>query len=60
MLGWFGPLVLMLALGGVLGGIVLLGSNQRTWEDTLVEMRLREQQRRELIDGLGLENVQHG
>ena len=60
MLGWLGPLALILGLTAVLGGIVLLGSNQRTWDDTLADIRLREAQRAELIDDLGLESVHDG
>ena len=47
----------MAAKAAVATGLPLLGSNQRTWDDTLADIRLREAQRAELIDGLGLESV---
>jgi hypothetical protein len=59
LIGWLGPLALVSGLSAALGGLALLGSNQRTWDDTLADIRLREAQRAELIDGLWLEGVQH-
>jgi hypothetical protein len=59
MLGFLGPFALISGLSAALGGIALLGSNRRTWDDALADISLREAQRAELIDGLWLEGVQH-
>ena len=46
------PAILIAAIAAVIGGIVGLGSNTRTLQQTVVAMRSAEMQRAELIDGL--------
>lgn len=53
----FGPTSFVFALSAVLGGIALSGSNKRTWDDTRASLQVRQAQRAELIDALGLESV---
>jgi hypothetical protein len=60
LVGWLGPFALVCGLSAALGGIALFGSNRRTWDDTLADIKLREAQRAELIDGLALETIQDG
>ena len=45
------------ALTAVLGGIVLLGSNATTWEQTELELHVAEKARAELIGGIKLKLV---
>ena len=49
-----GATVFVLALTGVLGGIALLGSNKRSWDEIKERIRARETQRSALIDQLRL------
>lgn len=51
------PLALIVGLALVLGGLALLGSNQRTLDETLAAIRAAEARRAEMIDGLRLLNV---
>lgn len=55
----FGP-TFVLALAAVLGGLALLGSNKRTWDETVAGIRELEARRAELIDALRLEAVAAG
>lgn len=48
---------LVAALTAVLGGVVLLGSNATTWEQTDADLHAAEQARRELIGGIELRVV---
>jgi len=50
----FNPAALVAALTGVLGGIVLLGSNSTTWAQTEAERHAAETARAELIGGIEL------
>lgn len=50
----------VLALTAVLGGLALLGSNKRTWDEVAASIRAREAQRTALIDQLGLLEINTG
>jgi len=52
-----GAVALVLALTAVLGGIALLGSNKRTWDEILASIRAKEAQRSALIDQLRLFSI---
>jgi hypothetical protein len=49
---YFDATAFVAALTGVLGGIVLLGSNATTWTQTESELHAAEEQRTNLIGGL--------
>ncbi len=51
------PAILVYAAAAALGGIVLAGSNRRTWDQILGRMRELEQRRTELIDAMDLRPV---
>ena len=53
-----GATVFVFALAGILGGLALLGSNNRTADEIAANIRLREAQRTALIDQLRLWDVQ--
>jgi hypothetical protein len=55
-----GATALVIALAAGLGGIALLGSNQRSWDETLASLKAREAQRTALIDQLRLWTVAGG
>ncbi len=50
----------VLALTAVLGGLALLGSNKRTWDEVAAGIRAREAERTALIDQLGLLEIDTG
>jgi hypothetical protein len=51
------PAILIVAIASVIGGIVGLGSNVRTLQQTAAAMQSAEALRAELIDGIGLRTV---
>jgi hypothetical protein len=53
----FGPTGAFAALTAIIGGVVLLGSNSRTWMELDAERAQREAERAALIDGLPLRLV---
>ena len=53
----FGAAAFVVALSAVLGGLVLLGSNATTWEQTEDALRAAEAGRAQLIDGIDLRLV---
>jgi hypothetical protein len=53
----FGPAATFAALTAIIGGIVLLGSNSRTWAEFDAERSEREAERAALIDRLPLRLV---
>lgn len=53
-----GATALVIALAAGLGGIALLGSNKRSWDETLASLQAREAQRTALIDQLRLWQVE--
>jgi hypothetical protein len=53
----FNPTGLVAALAAALGGVVLLGSNTTTWEQTEAALRQAEAARAELIGGIELRLV---
>lgn len=53
----FGP-TFVLAIAALLGGMALLGSNKRTWDEAVARIRANEARRAELIDALDLKTVQ--
>ncbi len=55
-----GATVFVLGLTGVLGGLALLGSNNRTWDEIAARIRTHEAQRTELIDQLRLLGIDGG
>lgn len=55
----FDALALVLGLAAVPAGIALYGSNRRTLDDLESEIAARTLKRREIIDGLDLQPVQH-
>jgi hypothetical protein len=52
------PTILIVAIAAVIGGIVGLGSNKRTLQQTAAAMRSAEALRGELIDEIGLRTVE--
>ena len=52
------PTILIVAMAAVIGGIVGLGSNMRTLQQTAAAMRSAEALRGELIDAIGLRTVE--
>ena len=52
------PAILVAAIAAVIGGIVGLGSNVRTLQQTAAAMQSAEAMRAELIDGIGLQTVE--
>jgi hypothetical protein len=52
------PTILIVAIAAVIGGIVGLGSNTRTLQQTAAAMRSAEAQRGELIDEIALRTVE--
>lgn len=52
------PTILVAAIAAVIGGIVGLGSNTRTLQQTVTAMRSAEARRAELIDEIGLRAVE--
>jgi hypothetical protein len=57
---WFVPYLAIAALAGVLGGIVLLGSNATTWTQTEAALQASEAMRAELIGQMELRVVDGG
>lgn len=55
-----GATLFVLGLTGVLGGIALLGSNNRTWDEIVDRLRAREAQRTAWIDQLRLLEIDGG
>ena len=53
----FDPTAFVAALTAVLGGVVLLGSNRTTWEQTDADLRAAEKMRADLIGGIELRVV---
>jgi hypothetical protein len=56
----FRPSLLLGSLAASIGGIVLLGSNARTWDETEAALRQAEAQRTALIGALELRVVEDG
>ena len=54
---WFVPYLAVAALAGVLGGIVLLGSNATTWTETDAALRASEAMRADMIGQMELRLV---
>ena len=52
-----GPTALVLAIAGVLGGLVLLGSHASTRDQIMAKLRAREARRAQLIGELDLRDV---
>ena len=52
-----GPTALVLAITGVLGGLVLLGSHASTRDQIMAKIGVREARRAQLIGELGLRDV---
>jgi hypothetical protein len=57
---WFVPYLAIAALAGVLGGIVLLGSNATTWTQTEAALQASEAMRADLIGQIELRVVDGG
>jgi hypothetical protein len=57
---WFVPYLAVAALAGILGGIVLLGSNATTWKQTETALRASEAMRADLIGQMELRVVDGG
>lgn len=55
-----GPVPLVLGIIGILGGVVLLGSNTTTAETALHDMKAAEARRAELISSIDLRVVTNG
>jgi hypothetical protein len=53
----FAPYALVAALAAIIGGIVLVGSNATTWEQTQAALRRAEAQRAEMIAHMPLRVV---
>ena len=53
----FSPLLLVLAIGGVLGGVALFGSTRSTRDQIIATLKAHEAQRADMIDRLGLQEV---
>jgi hypothetical protein len=49
---WFNATAFVAALTAVLGGVVLLGSNATTWDETARDLRAAEAARADLIGGI--------
>jgi hypothetical protein len=56
----FDPLVMIVAITGILGGIVLLGSNRTTSYQATAALQVAELRRAELIGGIELRVVGNG
>ena len=54
----FDPAIMIGAIAGIVGGVVLFGSNSSTWKQTMAAMKDAESQRAKLIDRIdfGAEN----
>ena len=50
----FTPLLFVLSIGGVLGGVAFFGSTRATRQEMISKIRARETQRSEMIDRLEL------
>jgi hypothetical protein len=57
---WFVPYLAVAALAGVLGGIVLLGSNATTWTQTEAALSASEELRTDMIGQMELRMVDDG
>jgi hypothetical protein len=51
----FNPLVFVLTIGAILGGVALFGSTRSTRDQIIASIRVREAQRKEMIDKLELQ-----
>jgi hypothetical protein len=54
------PLNFVVGVAAVLGGLALLGSNQRTRDEIVASIRAHEKRRTEMIDALKLRSVDEG
>lgn len=57
---WFWPSLFFAALAAAIGGVVLLGSNATTWDETEAALRKAEDARSGLIGGIELTVVDAG
>jgi hypothetical protein len=57
LLGLIGPVPFVLSIAAVLAGLALYGTNKRTRDDTLAQIRALEAQRSMMIDGLELQDA---
>jgi hypothetical protein len=57
LLGLIGPVPFVLSIAAVLAGLALFGTNKRTRDDILAQIRALEAQRSMMIDGLELQNA---
>jgi hypothetical protein len=57
LLGLIGPVPFVLSIAAVLAGLALFGTNKRTRDDTLAQIRALEAQRSMMIDGLELQDA---
>jgi hypothetical protein len=56
----FTPALVFAALAAVIGGVVLLGSNATTWEQTDAALRAADEARARLIEGVQMRVVDEG
>jgi hypothetical protein len=57
LLGLIGPVPFVLSIAAVLAGLALFGTNKRTRDDILAQIRALEAQRSMMIDGLELQDA---